>query len=409
MSLADQRLVNIELIELQSHYPRHVGRNARTASEGSATTDYGVIVRCESGASGWGLLAYNVASLDGFLARRLPDLFDPAGVIDEAVIAQFSSLRRELADGLTSRAQALGGRRVEELFDPDLGVIDSEALPLDFALHDLAGQILATPVYELLGGAGEHSTLCYDGGLYFDDLDPTDTPRGVDAVIRNCGADYALGYRAFKLKIGRGYHWMDQEAGLVRDIEVTRAVHAAFPDCQILVDANNGYSCPSFLDYLDSVADCGLFWIEEPFLEDEEDLRALRTRLGQLGVSTLIAEGEGDEGNEQKLLELARNRLVDVALFDVVTYGLTAWRQLMPQLQTLSIRASPHTWGSPLKTLYAGQIAAGLGNVIAVEGVLGHTEGVDTGAYILSDGRLSVPNRPGFAIGLSSELHEADR
>ncbi|WP_420110676.1 enolase C-terminal domain-like protein, partial [Pseudactinotalea sp.] len=143
--------------------------------------------------------------------------------------------------------------------------------------------------------------------------------------------------------------------------------------------------------------DCDLFWVEEPFQEDAEGLRVLRDYLVSSGSSTLIADGEF-EPDEAQLLELAEAGLIDVMLMDVVSYGLTAWRRIMPTLASLDVAASPHAWGMPLKSLYAAQMAAGLGNVLTVEGVPGGTDGIDTAGYRFSDGVITVPDSPGFAL-----------
>jgi len=109
-------------------------------------------------------------------------------------------------------------------------------------------------------------------------------------------------------------------------------------------------------------------------------------------------EGRIVLGGREVLLDPER----DVALMDVIGFGLTAWRRVMPELISLRVQASPHAWGIPLKTLYAAQIAAGLGNVITVEGVPGSTGGADTSGYSLIDGRISVPDGPGFGIPLTT-------
>jgi len=44
---------------------------------------------------------------------------------------------------------------------------------------------------------------------------------------------------------------------------------------------------------MDGVVDCDLFWVEEPFVEAEHDLVALRSFLDRAGLATLIADGEG--------------------------------------------------------------------------------------------------------------------
>ena len=361
--LHDERLVGIEPFRVASRYPRRIGRNARILDHGTGITDSAAILRTESGATGWGLVA----------TERLP--------------------------------HDLIGRRIGDLFDPETGVVDEAALPLDVALHDLAGVLLGVPVHELLGGAGPARVPCYDGAIYQDDLDRPEL--GVDAVLACCIDDWARGFRAFKLKIGRGFQWLDAEAGRQRDVDVTRAVRDRFPDCTILVDANDGYTADGFAAYVDAVADCGLYWIEEPFPENEPDLLALRATLAAAGARALVADGEspiaaGDDqaSVERRILELAAKGLVDVVLFDVMDYGITPWRRLMPRLADLGVQASPHAWGSPLKTFYAGQLAAGLGNVPTVEGVPGETDGVDASGYRLENGLLDLPAGPGFALAL---------
>jgi L-alanine-DL-glutamate epimerase-like enolase superfamily enzyme len=132
----------------------------------------------------------------------------------------------------------------------------------------------------------------YSGAIYFDDLDPENKPRGIAGVLTSCQQDYEAGYRAFKLKIGRGFKWMPKEEGIKRDIEVTRAVLEKFPNCLILVDANDGYTCEDMIRYLSAVADCDLFWIEEPFPENKDDLMRLKEHMAKVGCKALIADGE---------------------------------------------------------------------------------------------------------------------
>jgi L-alanine-DL-glutamate epimerase-like enolase superfamily enzyme len=402
--LDDERLASVELIQTRTTYPRRIGRNARILDHGWGGEETVVRLRTDSGASGWGLLGTRPSAA---LDNRMREIFDElrkTGAIDLAAI---SELGREAAAATIEEAQDLIGRAIGDFFDPAAGVVDVAALPLDVALHDLAGVILGVPVYELLGGHGEPRVPCYDGAIYQADLDPPENPRGVEAVLECCADDYKLGFRAFKLKIGRGHRWLDPDAGRVRDIEVTRAVRERYPDCAILVDANDGYTAEGFAGYLEAVLDTDLFWIEEPFPESEADLAALRAALSAAGVSALIAEGEAgirdddDQASiERRFLGLAERGLVDIALFDVMSYGITPWRALMPRLQALGVQASPHAWGSPLKTLYASQLAAGLGNIPTVEGVPGETDGVDTSGYVLADGVLSVPQAPGFGLTL---------
>jgi len=357
-TLAAHHIRDVRTREISSRYPRTVGRNARRGVHGAGPTTQVRVITTDRGAIGWGI-------------SRARDL-DPASLI---------------------------GKSVAALFDPQMGVIAPEAFALDFALHDLAGVILEQPVYEMLGARGPSAVPCYDGAIYMDDILPEDEPRGVDVVLANCRHDYELGYRAFKLKIGRGYKWMDKEEGLQRDVEITRQVREHFPECDILVDANDGYTCPDFLRYLEAVADCGLYWIEEPFRENRKDLIQLREFLARRSPHTLVADGESGY-DIRLLLELAREQLLDVLIMDIVGLGFTGWRKWMPHLVGANVRASPHTWGDPLKTLYTCQVAAGLGNVITVEGVPGESDDADWSLYRLQAGSMHVPTEPGFGINL---------
>lgn len=269
-------------------------------------------------------------------------------------------------------------------------MIDAGALFLDYPLHDLAARVLDVPVHVLIGAAGAPSVCAYSGGIYFDDLD-----SGLPVIARNLAQDHAFGFRDFKLKIGRGYRWMPHDAGLERDIVVTRQTRELYPDAEILVDANDGYSMNTLIAYLEAVADVRLYWLEEPLAERWEDLEYLRDHPAR---PARIADGEFDP-NVGHILRLAAAGLIDVALMDVVGHGLTAWRRTMPDLP---IKASPHAWGLPLKTLYAAHLAAGLGNVDIIEGVPGHTTGTVDDGYTLADGVLTLADRPGFGIDLAT-------
>ncbi len=357
-ALEEHRISDVKTVKVKIRYPRTVGRNARAGIHGDGPTAQVRVITTDKGAVGWGL--------SGVGEQDMPNLI---------------------------------GRSVAELFDPQVGVIDEEAMPLDFPLHDLAGVILNQPIYQMLGSNGETNIPCYDGAIYMDDLLPEDNPRGIEAVLTNCRNDYDLGYRAFKLKIGRGYKWMEAEEGLQRDIEVTCKVRENFPDCQVLVDANNGYTCDGFLRYLDAVADCQIFWVEEPFHENREDLKRLREFLAKRSPNTLIADGESGYDVEF-LLTLVHEELLDVLIMDIAGLGFTNWRKLMPQLIEANVCTSPHTWGNPMKSLYVSQLAAGLGNIVTIEGIPSETDDLDWNLYKLKDGLLHVPAKPGFGMKL---------
>jgi len=309
---------------------------------------------------------------------------------------------------------ALTGSRVSDLYDIERGTSE-RAMSVDLPLHDLVGNILGLPVYKLLGSNGPTRIPIYSSSIHFEDLEPWGEAEGIPRLLRECQVDYEAGYRAFKVKIGRGLKCMPRHEGRKRDIPVTRAVRERFPDCKILVDANNAYTETEFETYVTAVADCSLYCIEEPFDENMDDYRRLRDHMRKVDCVATIMEGEmrseaADEAWEygwysrrhvERLFDLAKEGLVNIVNMDLAIVGLTRWRRVMPALIRAGLQASPHTWAGTPRPYYCAHLAAGAGNVDMVEGIPGKATGMDYSAYRFIDGNLMVPDAPGFGIELS--------
>lgn len=364
--LSYHRIKDIKFSSVQMNYPRLVGKNARLDLHGYGPNVEICCIRTDKGAMGW-------ASIRG--SKR-----DAEHISGDLI-----------------------GKKVSDLFSTQMGTLRDIHMPFDMALHDLAGVILQQPVYEMLGRKQPFITDYYSGMIYFDDLEPSDRPRGIDRILEECRYDYGVGYRQFKLKIGRGHKWMSFKEGLQRDIEVTNAVAEAFPDCRILVDGNNGFTLDQFLQYLKGIPTVNLFWIEEPFHETITDYQKLRAYLKTEGIGTLLADGEADP--DQNLLKmLFEMKLLDVHLTDIEGLGFTNWRRLMPELIQLGAQASPHAWGSLLKSYYTAHLAGGLGNTITIEGVTSTSDDVDLSGYEINNGKLIPSSSPGFGMPLLKKL-----
>lgn len=371
-TLSEHRIATMEARRLRDRYPRAVGRNAKGNPAGRGGSYQIRILTTDKGARGWAM-------------SWAPE----------------------------EKVKHLLGARISDIFDPDRGT-SSEADYIDLPLHDLVGHILEQPVHVLLGNAGPKRLPIYSGAVYFDDLEPPNKPRGVAGVLESCRQDYDAGYRAFKLKIGRGLKWIPGKDGMRRDIEVTRAVRERFPDCKILGDANNAYACDDFLEYVTAVSDCDLYCIEEPFQEDRQNLRKLREHMAKVDCKALIMEGEsrserakepwryGDYSRRhiETLLALAEENLVDILNLDLGIVGFTRWRHIMPELVEAGVQASPHTWAWTPRPYYVAQLAAGVGNVAIIEGIPGKAKDVDYSAFKFENGNLVVPDVPGFGLTL---------
>lgn len=358
----------VKTFKVRSRFPRLVGKNA--FRDEHAYGDEFVVkeIHTDKGASGWGLAS-------GLFYRQ--DLS-----IDEKIL----------------------GKKVAEVFDPNTGIACDSLSTFDFALHDLAGKILNIPCYTMFGDNGVNPVPTYDTLIYFDDISPSARPGGLERILHEVRDGYDFGYRAFKLKIGRAPLFMNWKEGLKRDIDVTRMVRENFPDCEIMVDANDAYTVEKMKEYIDAVADVGIYWIEEPFRENIEDFTALRQHLDEKSPRTLIADGE-TEPNMALLIDLHKRGLLGVFQMDIQgdetlghAYGLTPWRRVMPELAAIGARISPHAWGLKIKTHYAAAFCAGYPGVAYVEGVTDTTEGVDFSGYRMHNGKMFLPQAPGFGM-----------
>lgn len=361
--LAAHVIEKVSFYQTRSRYPRLHGRNAGKGIHGYGTTIVIAHITTNLGFSGWG---------------------------SAMCIYDLGSIAFERSD--------IKGKRLTEVFDADIGILDDRYQIYDLALHDLAGKILGIPVSKLLRPDAINQVPVYDGAIYMNDLIDTDHPSDIETVLYDCQCDYALGHRAFKVKIGRGHMWLPWDDGMARDIAIIKGIAQRWPDVKILVDANDGYTPETMIEFCNAILPINLYWIEEPFIESEERDRILKSYLKTAMPECMIADGE-NKPNISLLLELGEKRLVDVIQPDVIEFGFTNWRKLIKRMELVKVLGSPHAWGDVIKTHYCTHLAAAYPNLVpTIEAVLGDTEGVDHSGYTLENGVLNIPQRPGFGM-----------
>ncbi len=338
-------------------WPRLIGKNGKIAEHGYGYSNKVTIIETDTGFTGWGIGTAN-PTLKLFLE----------------------------------------GSKLNDVFDPETGVLFKGLQAADFALHDLAGKILDVPVSKMINPDSKMKTPCYDGAIYFNDLTQKGD-MGVTAVLKDCRDDFAKGYSDFKVKIGRGT-WMGKEEGLKRDIEIIRAIRKEFPESKILVDANDAMDLKTIIRFMDGVKECEIFWIEEPFVENYDDCMALKEYLVKNSPETLVADGEF-EYNADLIIDLAKKGAIDCMLMDPESFGFTNWRRLIKECRGTSIKCSPHCWGTKLKTNTVAHLAAAFPDVCpTIEGVPEKLEGVDENGFDIKNSILSIPERSGFGLEL---------
>ncbi len=359
--MGNTRIVQIEWGVLEGQRPRHAGSNARRGDHGITVRVPLARVTTSDGAMGWGRCNAGRDDLAALLGASLADIFDPA-------------------------------RGVAEPW-----------LPCEYPLWDLMGQRAGKPVYALAAavtGAPVPTpphVPCYDTSLYFDDLHLASDDAAAALIAQEARDGYARGHRAFKIKVGRGARYLPFAEGTARDIAIVRAVREAVgPDPAIMLDANNGYTLNLTKHVLTETAECGIFWMEEPFHEDALLYEDLRSWLAREGLPTVIADGEGEAS--RALMEWARDGLVDVVQYDIFAHGLTRWLATGAQLDAWGRRSAPHHYGAHLGNYYAPHLAGALRGFTFAEWDEVTTPGILAPGYDVRDGWLTVPDAPGFGL-----------
>lgn len=135
---------------------------------------------------------------------------------------------------------------------------------IESALLDLLGRRLHLPIYKILGGK-EKKHITLQCTFSFEEIESNVFLLARDAYIK--------GVRIFKFKVGRDCL---KESKAIRDIRNT------YPDVTITLDANQAWNSASHAqNFLKSVKDVGIAWVEQPLrASDYEGLAFLRHRCG---------------------------------------------------------------------------------------------------------------------------------
>ncbi|MCI0637933.1 MAG: mandelate racemase/muconate lactonizing enzyme family protein [Gemmataceae bacterium] len=301
-------------------------------------------------------------------------------------------------------ARKLLGRTLNEIWRPGEGM-NSPLGRADHALYDLVGKALKTPSWRLFGGNGPEWVPIYDGSIYFNDLLPEYKDRGVKQILSEVEDSLKAGHRAFKIKVGRGFKWMERKQGFQRDVDVVRAIRKLVgKEVKLMVDANNGYDLDTTMRWLDEVADANLYLIEEMFPEDVDQNRKLKDFLQKRRWNILVADGES--AREVKHFDpYIEAGVLDVLQPDIRAFGFTLQWELSRRLKNKAdIKLAPHNWGSFLGVYMQAVLARGIPNFLIAEQDTATSDLFDASAFTFREGRMRVPDVPGCGLVLREDV-----
>jgi D-galactarolactone cycloisomerase len=262
---------------------------------------------------------------------------------------------------------------------------------LDSAIWDAFARAVGLPLHRLWGSVTDSLPMSVIGGYYHLD----------EGQTRETVARYAETFSGMKFKVGG--RSPEEDAARVR---VAR--EAAGTRLAIMVDANQGYDRAQAVDFGRRVQELDIRWFEEP-CRWTNDRRWMRDVRHQTGMPVAAGQSEVTLGG---LRDLVLDGAIDVSNFDASwSGGPTVWRRAAGLCAAFGVELGHHE---------EPQVAAHL-----LASVPRHTfvecfdEERDPFFWNLSDlhtflrdGRLHLPERPGFGIELDREYvtrHTIDR
>ncbi|TBL76155.1 mandelate racemase [Paenibacillus thalictri] len=305
-------------------------------------------------------------------------------------------------------AAALVGASVSDIFCEEMWVKE-RFQSIQFPLIDWLAKVRGIPVYELLSGRTWAEPLevpGYDTSLYFDDLHLKSEADAVALLQEEAMTGYNAGFRAFKIKVGRGAMHMDLMEGTQRDIAIVNGIREAVgPHCGIAIDANNGYNLNLTKHVLKETAHSNLLWIEEAFHEDDRLYRNLQDWMAEQKLNVLITDGEGLAA--KPIVEWAEQGLIDAIQYDLRDYGVVNWLVLAKRLAKSGVKAAPHNYGGFYGNYASAQVYPAIEGFMYVEWDEAQIPGIDTSGYSVKDGKIAVPSSPGFGLHVDDAYYES--
>ncbi len=262
---------------------------------------------------------------------------------------------------------------------------------VDIAAYDLAGRTLGVPVWQLLGGrVRDRVPVTHSIGL----LD-------IDQAVEECRQVVDEGIRTIKIKVG---------VDPLRDVEIVRRVREAVgDDIDLCVDANCGYATPhDAIRIIRAMEDYRLKYAEQPVEGIDRMAEVAR------GIATPVMADES-AWTARDVLEIFERRAAEIVsiyttkpggLYGAMEVAAAARAALFP----CNVNGSVETGVGNLANIHlaAAAIPVTLSCVVPVSmpaeaqsgnvGGIYYVDDLIREPFRLEDGRVVVPDGPGFGI-----------
>jgi L-alanine-DL-glutamate epimerase-like enolase superfamily enzyme len=264
---------------------------------------------------------------------------------------------------------------------------------VDMALWDVLGKWSGCSVVQLLGGACRDAMPAYASGGWAD----------MDTIGKQLLGYCEKGFGGVKMRVGVMDGDVDTSIARVRAARM-----ALGPKVKLMADAHGTFSVPEAKRFCDGVAECDLYWFEEPVNADDRDGAAEVRAHAQMP----IAAGES-EFTRFDFRDLIQRRAVDVLQPDLaICGGVTEGRRIAALAEAHQLALAPHLWGSCVSFMAGLHLAFASPSAVILEYSLGANpllRELPEEQIIARDGMIAAPAKPGLGVTLRPEFIERYR
>lgn len=266
-----------------------------------------------------------------------------------------------------------------------IGINLSALSCVDLALWDIQGKAAGRTVAQLLGGHKDHAEAYVTFGFGAFDRDQlVEVARDLEAK----------GHRRFKMLVGVAKGGILEDAARVRHLR-----DALGPTTPIAIDANESLTLDEAMRLCRLIDDCDIAWFEDPVRRnDPRDLGLLRRR-----TTIPLSAGQMD-GHSSRFRAFLEHDAIDIFMPNSLYNGGMTETRRVAYLAQIHDRPLSDAGGGGIFCLHH---VAGFRNGTLAEMHLG-VEQVERQLFLsvpeIEDGRLRVPDAPGFGVTLNRDV-----
>lgn len=285
-----------------------------------------------------------------------------------------------------------------------MGVQTTAIGAIDIACWDIFGKWANMPLYELMGGAARTRVkVYYSAGLGWS-LQP-------EEMLAKVEQGYQEGFRAFKVRMD--WNSDRQDADPEKDYRMFKACREFLPDdVPLSFDANNGYSVSTAISQGKRFEELGIAHFEEPL--PQYDYLGLKQVADALAVPVSSGEQEHTRWQFRDLIQLGDPDILQPDI--VMAGGISEVRKIYTLAETFNKPVMPHCPSAGVSSAASLHLYATVTNAVRpheysreFSGPRAQVESLFEEPFVVEDGHVSIPDRPGLGLVIDQSALESLR